>query len=218
MIALVVLGVVLVGLVLWFFGAYNGLIKSRNLVQEGWAQIDVELKRRHDLIGNLVETVKGYAAHERGTLEAVTNARAAAMAPGQGPAASAKSEAALSQALVRLNAVAEAYPDLKANTNFAALQAELASTEDRIANARRYYNALVRDLNTKVETIPTKFVAGPAGVSKAEYFELDSPAERTAPQVSFDPAAPAQQLPPAQPAPSPIQDAPATQYDPPQQP
>ena len=211
-VALIVLGVILLLLALWFFGAYNGLIKVRNLVEEAWAQIDVELKRRHDLIGNLVETVKGYAAHERGTFEAVTQARAAAMSPGQSPTQTAASEAALSQALVRLNAVAEAYPDLKANTNFTALQAELGATEDRIASARRYYNANVRELNTKVESIPSNFVAGIASVRKAEYFELESPTEREAPKVSFDPAPgpSASQLPPAPPAPSSIQDAPPT--------
>lgn len=226
MTALIIIGVIVLGLVAWFFSAYNGLIKLRNLTQEAWAQIDVELKRRHDLIGNLVETVKGYAAHERGTLEAVTQARAAAMAPGQSPAATAKSEAALTQALVRLNAVSEAYPDLKANQNFSALQAELGATEDRIASARRYYNANVRELNTKVESIPTNFVAGMASVTKAEYFELDGPAEREAPKVSFDPAGgsaggsvgqagQAAPLPPAQPAPAPIQDAPAYPQTPP---
>jgi LemA protein len=199
MIAVIVIVVILGLLGLWFFGAYNGLIKLRNLVQEAWAQIDVELKRRHDLIGNLVETVKGYAAHERGTLEAVTQARAAAMAPGQSPSDVARSEGALTQALVRLNAVAEAYPDLKANANFSALQQELAATEDRIASARRYYNANVRELNTKVESIPTNVVAGVAKVTKAEYFELDSPAERQAPQVSFGPTPAAPQLPPAYP-------------------
>jgi len=207
-VTLIIIGVIVLALVLWFFGAYNGLIRLRNTVQEAWAQIDVELKRRHDLIGNLVETVKGYAQHERGTLEAVTQARAAAMAPGQSPADASRSEAALSQALVRLNAVAEAYPDLKANTSFTALQQELSATEDRIASARRYYNATVKELNTKVESIPTNFIAGPAGVSKAEYFELDAPAEREAPKVSFDPNPPAvgqtgpyagQQLPPAAP-------------------
>ena len=176
--------VVIVLLVVAFVAMYNGLIKLRNLVQEAWAQIDVELKRRHDLIGNLVETVKGYAAHESGTLEAITSARAHAMAPGQGPAETAKSEAALTQALVSLNAVSEAYPDLKANTNFMALQTELSSTEDRIASARRYYNANVRELNTKVETLPTNVIAGIASVRKAEYFETEG-AEREAPQVSF---------------------------------
>lgn len=184
MIVGIIVLVVVVVLALVFVGMYNGLVKLRNLVQEAWAQIDVELKRRHDLIGNLVETVKGYAAHEKGTLEEVTRARAGAMAPGQGPAETARSEAALTQALVRLNAVAEAYPDLKANQNFMALQTELSSTEDRIASARRYYNANVRELNTKVETVPTNIVAGMARVTKAEYFEAEG-AERQAPQVSF---------------------------------
>ncbi len=177
LVVIVVLAAVLVSM-------YNGLIKLRNLVQEAWAQIDVELKRRHDLIGNLVETVKGYAAHEKGTFEEITRARAGAMAPGQGPAEAAKSEAALTQALVQLNAVAEAYPDLKANQNFMALQTELGATEDRIASARRYYNANVRELNTKVETLPTNVIAGIASVHKAEYFETQG-AERDAPQVSF---------------------------------
>jgi LemA protein len=133
---------------------------------------------------------------------------------GRARRATAKSEGALTQALVRLNAVAEAYPDLKANANFSALQAELGATEDRIASARRYYNANVRELNTKVESIPTNFVAGPAGVHKAEYFELDAPAEREAPKVSFDPAG-SPQLPPAAPAPAPVQDAPAYPQTPP---
>src|SRR6478735_8717974 len=127
---------------------YNGLIALRNRVEEGWRQIDVELKRRHDLIPNLVETVKGYASHERGTLEDVMQARSAAMSGGQSPADLAQNENVLTQALGRLFAVAEAYPDLKANQNFLALQQELASTEDRIASGRRYYNANVRELNT----------------------------------------------------------------------
>ena len=191
---LVILAIVVVA-ALWFVSTYNGLIKMRNLVQEAWAQIDVELKRRHDLIGNLVETVKGYASHERGTLEEITRARAAAMTPGQSPGQAAQSEAALSQALVRLNAVAEAYPDLKANQNFAALQQELSSTEDRIASARRYYNANVREMNTKVETVPTNLVAGMAGVKQAEYFEVGE-AERQAPRVSFDQGSQAPGYPP----------------------
>ncbi|MEO8827976.1 LemA family protein [Lapillicoccus sp.] len=214
--ALIVIIVVVVLLGVIFGAMYNSLIKLRNVVQESWAQIDVELKRRHDLIGNLVETVKGYASHERGTLDEVTQARAQAMSPGQGPADSAKSEAALSQALVKLQAVSEAYPDLKANQNFMALQQELSSTEDRIASARRYYNANVRNLNTKVETLPTNFIAGIANVGKAEYFEAEG-IERQAPQVSFGSSAPAapslgqaqsqSQLPPAQPTAGP-QDAP----------
>ena len=187
---LIVILVIVVVLGLIFAGLYNGLVKLRNVVQESWAQIDVELKRRHDLIGNLVETVKGYAAHERGTLDEVTRARAAAMAPNQSPAQAAQTEGELTRALVNLQAVSEAYPDLKANQNFMALQNELSSTEDRIASARRYYNANVRALNTKVETLPTNLIAGMAGVSKAEYFETEGIA-REAPQVNFGTNGPA---------------------------
>jgi LemA protein len=210
MTAVIVIVVVLVVLGLIFAGLYNGLVKLRNVVQESWAQIDVELKRRHDLIGNLVETVKGYASHERGTLDEVTRARAAAMAPGQGPAQAAQSEGALSRALVNLQSVTEAYPDLKANQNFLALQGELSGTEDRIASARRYYNANVRALNTKVETLPTNLIAGMAGVSKAEYFETEG-IERQAPQVSFGTNGPASS------APGTLGSAPATGQLPPGQ-
>jgi LemA protein len=181
---LIVILVIVVVLGIIFAALYNGLVKLRNVVHESWAQIDVELKRRHDLIGNLVETVKGYAAHERGTLDEVTHARAAAMAPNQSPAQAAQTEGELSRALVNLQAVSEAYPDLKANQNFMALQNELGSTEDRIASARRYYNANVRALNTKVETLPTNVIAGMAGVSKAEYFETEG-ITREAPRVDF---------------------------------
>lgn len=184
MIATIVIVVIVLALVLWAVAAYNGLIKLRNLVQEAWRQIDVELTRRHDLIGNLVETVKGYAAHERGTLEDVMSARAQAMSPGQSPAQQAESEDLLGRALGRLIAVAEAYPDLKANQNFLALQAELSSTEDRIASARRYYNATVRDLNTKVETVPTNIVANLFHIERAEYFEAVGE-QREAPKVDF---------------------------------
>lgn len=177
-------GVVLLVIIGWLIATYNGLIRLRNLVQEAWRQIDVELKRRHDLIPNLVETVKGYAAHERGTLEEVMQARNAAMSGGQGPAQQAQAEGLLSQALGRLFAVAEAYPDLKANQNFLALQQELTSTEDRIAAARRYYNATVRDLNTRVETFPTTIVAGLFGITREEYFEVEGTARET-PQVDF---------------------------------
>src|SRR5580765_2875448 len=130
----IIIAVVLVLLVLWAVGVYNGLIRLRNLVQEAWRQIDVELTRRHDLIPNLVETVKGYAGHERETLDAVVRARAAATAPGASVAEQARQEGELSQALGRLLAISEAYPDLKANQNFLALQQELGQTEDRIAN------------------------------------------------------------------------------------
>ncbi|WP_374970728.1 LemA family protein [Terrabacter sp. BE26] len=163
---------------------YNGLIGLRNRVEEGWRQIDVELKRRHDLIPNLVETVKGYASHERGTLEDVMQARSAAMSGAPTPAAAAQAEGQLSQALGRLLAVAEAYPDLKANQSFLALQQELTSTEDRIASSRRYYNALVRELNTKVESVPSNVVANMAGVKRAEYFEAPA-TEAVVPNVSF---------------------------------
>ncbi len=184
MIAVIILVVLLVVVVAWAVLTYNGLIKLRNLVQEVWRQIDVELTRRHDLIGNLVETVKGYAAHERGTLEDVVKARSAAMAPGQSPAAQAESENMLSQALGRLLAIVEAYPDLKANQNFLALQNELTATEDRIASARRYYNATVRDLNTKVETVPSNVIAGAFNIERAEYFEAVGE-QREAPRVDF---------------------------------
>lgn len=179
-IALLVI-VVLVGA-----GLYNGLVRLRNVVQESWRQIDVELTRRHDLIPNLVETVKGYAAHERETLQAVTEARTAAAAPGASPAQQAKQENVLTAALGRLFAVAEAYPDLKANQNFLQLQRDLTDTEDRLAASRRFYNANVRALNTKVETVPSNIVAGLFNIERAEYFEAEDPAVRAAPQVSFD--------------------------------
>ena len=186
---LVVLLVVVV-LVVILLGAgvalYNGLIRLRNVVQESWRQIDVELNRRHDLIPNLVETVKGYATHERATFEAVTNARAAAAAPGSTPAQQAQQENVLTQALGRLFAVAEAYPDLKANQNFLDLQRQLAETEDRIAASRRFYNANVRSLNTKVETVPSNIVAGMFHIERAEYFEAEDEQVRAAPSVSFD--------------------------------
>jgi len=210
----IVIGVIVL-FVLWAVGMYNGLIKLRNLVQEAWRQIDVELKRRHDLIPNLVETVKGYAAHEKGTLEGVMQARSAAMSGGQTPAAAAQNEGMLSQALGRLFAVAEAYPNLKANENFLALQQELTSTEDRIASGRRYYNANVRELNTKVETVPSNIVAGLAKIGREEYFESEG-LEREAPSVTFGTAASAppavSATPPAEPI-SPPATPPATPQD-----
>jgi LemA protein len=177
--------VVVVIFALWAVGQYNGLVKLRNLVQEAWRQIDVELQRRHDLIPNLVETVKGYAAHERGTFDEVTRARASAAAPGSSPAEQAAQENVLTQALGKLFAVVENYPDLKANVNFQQLQAELTNTEDRIAAGRRFYNANVRTLNTKVETFPTNILAGIFGFHKEEYFETTDEATRQAPSVSF---------------------------------
>jgi LemA protein len=170
---------------LWAVVAYNGLIKLRNLVQESWKQIDVELHRRYDLIPNLVETVKGYASHERGTFEAVTAARAAAAAPGSTPAQQAQQENMLTGALRQLFAVAEAYPDLKANTNFLELQSQLTQTEDRIAAGRRFYNANVRSFNTKIQTVPTNVVANMFNFKEAEYFEAEEPEVRKAPEVRF---------------------------------
>ena len=190
LIVVIVLVVLLVIIALLGVSGYNGLIKLRNRVQEAWRQIDVELTRRHDLIPNLVETVKGYASHERGTLEAVIQARNAAAAPGASIAEQGQQENVLTQALGRLFALAEAYPDLKANQNFLALQNELTSTEDRIAAGRRYYNATVRELNTKVETIPTNIIAGIANVERADYFEEENPEARSAPSVSFGSSGP----------------------------
>jgi len=179
----IVVLVVLVGI--WVAVTYNGFVRLRNLVQESWRQIDVELHRRHDLIPNLVETVKGYAGHERGTLEAVTKARTVAAAPGSTPAEQAQQENMLTGALRQLFAVAEAYPDLKANTNFLDLQRQLAETEDRIAAGRRFYNANVRTLNTKVQSFPDNVVAGMFSFKEAEYFEAEDPEVRRAPEVRF---------------------------------
>jgi LemA protein len=195
-IVLIVIVVLLVVLIGWAIVSYNGLVRLRNLVQEAWRQIDVELKRRHDLIPNLVETVKGYAAHERGTLDEVTRARNIAAAPSSSVAEQAQQEGILSQALGRLFAVAEAYPDLKANQNFLALQQELSTTEDRIAAGRRYYNANVRTLNTKVESFPSNILAGMFHFTRAEYFEVEDAAQREAPQVSFGSGTASPSLPP----------------------
>jgi LemA protein len=179
---LVVLAVVVVlgGL---FALAYNGLVGLRNRVQNAWAQIDVQLKRRYDLIPNLVETVKGYAAHERETLDAVTQARANAMAATNvGDQARAENE--LSQALFNLRAVAEQYPDLKANQNFAQLQDELTNTEDRIAGSRQAYNEAVRAYDTRRQSIPANIVAALAKFEAYEYFETD-PDSRSPVKVEF---------------------------------
>ncbi len=184
-IVLVVLLVLVAILLLWGVGIYNSLVRLRNLVQEAWRQIDVELHRRHDLIPNLVETVKGYAAHERGVFDEVTAARAAAASPGATPALQAEQENVLTAALGRLFAVAEAYPQLRASENFMALQAELTNTEDRLAAGRRFYNANVRQLNTKVESFPSNLVAGWFHFTRAEYFEAADPAVRQAPTVTF---------------------------------
>ena len=203
--ALIAILVVLVLIVVYLVALYNGLVQKRNRVDNAWAQIDVQLKRRRDLIPNLVETVKGYAAHERGTFEAVTQARAAA-AGAQGPAQTAMAEGMLSQALGRLFAVAEAYPDLKANTNFLDLQTQLKDTEDKIAVSRQVYNDTVLTYNNAIQVFPAVVIAGPFGFTRREFFEVEDAAEREVPAVSFQPDAPAA---PAAPAAPPAGDAPA---------
>ena len=172
MIALIVVGVIVVLLVLVFIVMYNSLVRLRNRIDNAWSQIDVQLKRRYDLIPNLVESVKGYAAHEKGTFEAVTQARAAAI-NAQGPAEQAQAENMLSGALKSMFAVAEAYPDLKANQNFLNLQEELTSTEDRIAYSRQFYNDSVLSYNNKIQTLPSSMIAGMFNFEKREYFEGD---------------------------------------------
>lgn len=182
-IGLIVLGLV-VAVVLWAVSIYNSLVRMRNLIEEAWRQIDVELHRRYDLIPNLVETVRGYAAHESGVFEAVTRARASAAQPQPSLEARAQAENALTETIGRLFAVAEAYPELKANQNFLALQQELTNTEDRIANGRRYYNATVRDYNTKIETFPQSIIANMFNFKRASYFEAQG-ASRDVVSVDF---------------------------------
>ena len=182
---LVVLGIVVL-VALFVAGVYNGLVQKRVRTQEGWSQIDVQLKRRYDLIPNLVETVKGYAAHERQTLEAVTQARNIAQsAVGKGVGEQAKAEGELSGALSRLLAVVEKYPDLKANQNFLALQEELSSTENKISFSRQYYNDSVLHYNNKIQMAPSNIIAGMFGFKAGEFFEVQGAEEREAPKVSF---------------------------------
>jgi LemA protein len=182
-IVLIVIAVLLVGFVVLTF---NGFVRKRNRTQEAWAQIDVELKRRHDLIPNLVETVKGYAAHERQTFESVTQARAAAVTASTtgDPAQIAPAENAFSQAIRSLMVVAENYPQLRAVENFNQLQEELTATEDKIAFARRYYNGSVRDYNIALQSFPRNLIAAPFGFKAAAFFQADA-ADRAAPTVSF---------------------------------
>ncbi|WP_174801538.1 LemA family protein [Martelella limonii] len=179
--------IVIVGALIGFVVAlYNGLVRARQTAEEAWSGIDVQLKRRADLIPNLVETVKGYASHERGTLEEVVEKRnkAQSVAPGN-VAARAEAEGELTQALGRLFALSEAYPDLKANQNFADLQASLEKTESEIQMARRYYNGAARDLNIKVESFPSNIIAGQFGFHKRDYFEIEDAGDRAVPKVSF---------------------------------
>jgi LemA protein len=183
MVAVIVIVVLVVLLLLFFWLGYNSLVKRRNQVDNAWSQIDVQLKRRHDLIPNLVETVKGYAAHERGTFEAVTAARANAI-NAQSPAEQAQAENVLSGALKSLFAVAEAYPDLKANQNFLNLQEELTSAEDRVAYARQFYNDSVLSYNTQIQKFPTVLLAGMFHFDKREFFDA-APEDTETPQVQF---------------------------------
>jgi LemA protein len=172
MIAVWILLAILVLLVLYVIVSYNSLVRVRNRTDDAWSQIDVQLRRRYDLIPNLVETVKGYATHERQTFEAVTQARTQGM-NAQGVAEQAQAENMITGALKSLFAVAEAYPELKANQNFLALQEELTATEGRISYARQFYNDTVLKLNTKVQTLPTNILAGMFGFKTREYFEAD---------------------------------------------
>jgi LemA protein len=174
----------LAALVVWAISLYNRLVRLRNGGESAWSDVDVQLKRRWELIPNLVETVKGYAKHEQSTFEQVTAARSQAM-QAKTPGEHAAAEGNLQSVLKSLFAVAEAYPELRANENFLGLQRELSGLEEAIQNARRYYNAVVRDLNTAIESFPGNLLAGPFGFTKREYFELDSTAERAAPKVSF---------------------------------
>ena len=187
MTAVYVIAAVVIVLLLFVIIIYNSLIRSRNRVDNAWSQIDVQLKRRYDLIPNLVETVKGYAAHERQTLEAVTSARAQAIdAQQRGTVGQqAQAENALTGALKSLFAVAEAYPDLKANQNFLELQSELSDTEEKIAYARQFYNRNVLSYNTSTQTFPTMIIAGMFGFTPEQYFELADTKEREVPKVSF---------------------------------
>jgi LemA protein len=176
--------VVIIAIVLWVL--YNGLVRLRNQVKNAWAQIDVQLKRRHDLIPNLVETVKGYMKHERETLEAVTKARnLAQQVSSAGAGERAKAEGELSSALSRLLAVVERYPDLKANQNFLALQEELTSTENKISFSRQFYNDSVLKYNNQTQMVPSNIVASMFGFKAGEFFEVTLAAEREAPKVSF---------------------------------
>ena len=168
---------------LWAVLAYNALVKSRNKVDEAWSGIDVQLKRRHDLVPNLVETVKGYVAHERETLQNVTVARPAAVEAE--PEGVERAEATLTSALGAINALAEAYPELRASENFQRLQAELAGIEDEIQASRRIYNSNVQHYNTQTQQFPTVLIAGPMSFTPRDFFEVDSQAERGVPQVAF---------------------------------
>lgn len=170
--------------VLWGISVYNGLVRRKNLVAEGWSGIDTQLKRRADLIPNMVETVKGYATHEQTTFDELAKARSQGQS--QDPAQRAVQETAITAAIGKVMAVAEAYPQLRASENFQTLQKDLADIEDQIQLARRYYNGTVRDFNTAIQVFPSNIVAGFGGFKAAPYFQIDNEADRAVPKVSFN--------------------------------
>ncbi len=185
LVPLLILGGLALFVLMTVASLYNGLVRVRNACDESWSDIDTELRRRYDLIPNLVETVKGYAQHEREVFERVIQARNAALANHGSPESQAKDENALTGGLRQLFALAENYPDLKANQNYLKLQEELANTEDRLQRSRRFYNANVRDLNNRLEVFPSNMIAQYFAFQKREYFELDEPAARQPPVVKF---------------------------------
>lgn len=185
MIPLIIVVAVVLLIAFALIGMYNRLVRLRQNVREAWSAIETELRRRYDLVPNLVETVKGYASHERGTLEAVVQARNAAVANTGSIDSQAQTENTLSGALRQIFALSEAYPDLKANTNFNMLQAQLSEIEERIAQSRRFYNANVRDLNTSVQSFPASLIAGNFGFEAEPYFEIDDAAARQPVAVKF---------------------------------
>ena len=184
LITLIIILAAIVVLALFVIGIYNALVRLRNQVDNAWSQIDVQLKRRHDLIPNLVETAKGYMKHERQTFEEITKARAQAMGA-KGVAVAAKAEGALGEALSKFMLVVENYPDLKANQNFLALQEELTGTENKISFSRQSYNDQVLFFNNKIQMFPSNIVAGMFAFTKRDFFEVESAAEREVPKVSF---------------------------------
>jgi LemA protein len=184
MVLYVVVGIAVL-VVLWAIMTYNGLVSRRAMVAEGWSGIDAQLKRRADLIPNLVETVKGYATHERTTFDELAKMRSEAGATSQDPAQRAAAETAITAAIGKVMAVAEAYPELKASANFQQLQGELADIEDQIQLARRYYNGAVRNLNVSVQQFPSNLIAGATAFQPAQFFQIDNAADRNAPKVSF---------------------------------
>jgi len=181
---LTILLIAVIVLITWAIGIYNGLVTLQVRTDEAWSDIDVQLKRRYDLIPNLINTVKGYATHEKDVFEKVTQARSQAMSA-QGPEQKAQAENMLAGTLKSLFAVSESYPELKANQNFLELQKELSDTENKIQASRRFYNGNVRDLNTKIQVFPDSIIANMLAIKKREFFEIEEPAQKEAPKVSF---------------------------------